>query len=168
MHRCRVQSHERGCQVCDHVLQNRLPLLPQGTFTLQSLGQTVQRWPSIDGLITNLFETAYVHRAIAASRFRWFVSDFVIKRVLWFLSGTQAGMNQHVGALPHDRLGRAFVFLNKSSKAMPHLNKPYQEKHPLAFLGNGYVDPPEDAQSERWVDTCTFPERIDGTGRVIF
>lgn len=76
--------------------------------------------------------------------------------------------SQHVGALPHDRLGRAFVFLNKSSKAMPYLNRPYKESHPLAFLGNGYVDPPEDAQSKKWVDTCTFPERIDGTGRVIF
>ena len=51
---------------------------------------------------------------------------------------------------------------------MPYLNRPYQEKHPLAFLGNGYVDPPEDAQSKRWVDTCTFPERIDETGRVMF
>jgi dimethylaniline monooxygenase (N-oxide forming) len=122
----------------------------------------------IDGLITNLFETAYVHRSIAASRFRWFVSDFVIKRVLWFLTGTQAGMNQHVGALPHDRLGRAFVFLNKSSKAMPYLNRPYQPKHPLAFLGNGYVDPVEDATSKRWVDTCSFPSRIDVSGRVEF
>ena len=121
-----------------------------------------------DGLITNLFETAYVHHAVASSRLRWFVSDFVIKRVLWFLTGTQAGMNQHVGALPYDRLGRAYVFLNKSSKAMPYLNRPYQEKHPLAFLGNGYVDPPEGARSKRWVDTCSFPERIDPTGRVIF
>ena len=43
----------------------------------------------IDGLITNLFETAYVHSAVAQSRLRWFVSDFVIKRVLWFLTGTQ-------------------------------------------------------------------------------
>jgi dimethylaniline monooxygenase (N-oxide forming) len=77
-------------------------------------------------------------------------------------------MNQHVGVLPHDRLGRAFVFLNRRSKAMPYLNRPYQEKHPLAFLSNGYVDPPEDAQSKRWVDTCTFPERIDETGGVIF
>lgn len=85
-----------------------------------------------------------------------------------FLTGTHAGMNQHVGALPNDRLGRAFVFLNKSSKAMPYLNRPYQEKHPLAFLGNGYVDPPEDASSKRWVDTATFPQSIDKTGRVIF
>jgi dimethylaniline monooxygenase (N-oxide forming) len=51
---------------------------------------------------------------------------------------------------------------------MPYLNRPYKESHPLAFLGNGYVDPPEDAQSKKWVDTCTFPERIDETGRVIF
>lgn len=75
----------------------------------------------IDGLITNLLETAYVHPAVAQSRIRWFISDFVIKRVLFFLTGTQEGCNQHVGQLPPDRLGRAFVFLNKSSKAMPYL-----------------------------------------------
>tara|TARA_R110002003_G_scaffold70_23_gene6530 strand:+ start:5982 stop:7130 length:1149 start_codon:yes stop_codon:yes gene_type:complete len=141
---------------------------PKALSRFKVFGKQFKGGLPIDGLITNLFETAYVHRAIAASRFRWFVSDFVIKRVLWFLTGTQAGMNQHVGALPHDRLGRAFVFLNKSSKAMPYLNRPYQEKHPLAFLGNGYVDPPEDAQSKRWVDTCSFPESIDSTGRVSF
>jgi dimethylaniline monooxygenase (N-oxide forming) len=141
---------------------------PKALSRFQVFGKQFKGGLPIDGLITNLFETAYVHRAIAKSRLRWFVSDFVIKRVLWFLTGTQAGMNQHVGALPNDRLGRAYVFLNKSSKAMPYLNRPYQEKHPLAFLGNGYVDPPEDALSKRWVDTCSFPERIDETGRVTF
>lgn len=141
---------------------------PKALSRFKVFGKQFKGGLPIDGLITNLFETAYVHRAIAASRLRWFISDFVIKRVLWFLTGTQAGMNQHVGALPHDRLGRAFVFLNKSSKAMPYLNRPYQEKHPLGFLGNGYTDPPEDARSKRWVDTCTFPERIDETGKVMF
>jgi dimethylaniline monooxygenase (N-oxide forming) len=141
---------------------------PKALSRFKVFGKQFKGGLPIDGLITNLFETAYVHRAIAESRFRWFVSDFVIKRVLWFLTGTQAGMNQHVGALPHDRLGRAFVFLNKSSKAMPYLNRPYQEKHPLAFLGNGYVDPPEDAQSTRHIDTAPFPSHIDSTGRVIF
>ena len=76
--------------------------------------------------------------------------------------------SQHVGALPHAQLGRAFVFLNKSSKAMPYLNRPYKESHPLAWIGNGYVDPPEDAESKRWVDTCSFPQQIDSTGRVMF
>ncbi|KAF2204514.1 dimethylaniline monooxygenase [Delitschia confertaspora ATCC 74209] len=141
---------------------------PKALSRFKVFGKQFKGGLPIDGLITNLFETAYVHRAIANSRLRWFVSDFVIKRVLWFLTGTQAGMNQHVGALPHDRLGRAYVFLNKSSKAMPYLNRPYKEKHPLAFLGNGYVDPPEDANSDRWVDTCSFPSSVDETGRVIF
>lgn len=101
---------------------------------------------------------------------RWFVSDFVIKRVLWFLTGTQAGMNQHVGALPKERLGRAYVFLNKSTKAMPYLNRPWKGEGNwfLNAIGNKYIDLPEDAQSERWVDTCTFPQRIDETGRVVF
>ena len=123
----------------------------------------------IDGLITNLFETAYVHRAIAQSRLRWFVSDFVIKRVMWFLTGTQAGCSQYVGELPKERLGRAYVFLNKSNKAMPYLNRPYKKDDPvLKLLNNKYLDPPEDAQSTRWVDTCTFPSRIEKDGSVVF
>ncbi|THG98722.1 hypothetical protein EW026_g3525 [Hermanssonia centrifuga] len=48
----------------------------------------------IDSLITNLAETAYVHPWVAASHIRWFISDFVVKRVLWVLTGTQAGCNQ--------------------------------------------------------------------------
>lgn len=67
----------------------------------------------IDGLITNLFETTYVHPWIAASHLRWFVSDFVVRRVLWLLTGTSAGCNQWAGELPPERQGRAYVFLNK-------------------------------------------------------
>ncbi|TKA64504.1 hypothetical protein B0A49_11638, partial [Cryomyces minteri] len=119
---------------------------PKALSRFQVFGKEFKGGLPIDGLITNLFETAYVHRAIAKSRLRWFVSDFVIKRVLWFLTGTQAGMNQHVGGLPPERLGRAF----------------------LDFIGNKYVDPPEDANSDKWVDTSTFPFCVDSTGTVIF
>lgn len=45
------------------------------------------------------------------------ISDFVIKRVLWVLTGTQSGCNQWVGELEPERLGRAYVFLNKVSIA---------------------------------------------------
>lgn len=123
----------------------------------------------IDGLITNLFETAYVHHKIRESRMRSIISDKVIKRVVWFLTGTQEGCNQHVGALPNEILGRSYVFLNKSHRAMPYLNRPHKKIHPfLKLIGNEYIDPPEDAKSDRYVDTCTFPESIDETGRVIF
>jgi dimethylaniline monooxygenase (N-oxide forming) len=110
-----------------------------------------------------------VHRAIARSRLRWFVSDFAIRQVHGLLTGTKSGMNQHVGGLPQERLGRAFVFVNKSSKAMPYLNRPYQKHNPLlACLGIRYIDPPEVANSNRVVDTCTWPEYIDDSGRVHF
>jgi dimethylaniline monooxygenase (N-oxide forming) len=62
-------------------------------------------WLPIDGLITDLFDTTHVHHVVAKSWMRWFVPDFVIKCVLWFLTGTQAGMNHHVGALPRKYLG---------------------------------------------------------------
>jgi len=77
----------------------------------------------IDGLITNLFETAAVHPWIGHSRLRWHFSDMIIKRVLWLLTGTQAGCDQWIGGLPPERLGRAYVFLNKSSRAQAYINK---------------------------------------------
>lgn len=142
---------------------------PKQLSRFQVFGKTFKGGLPIDGLITNLFETAYVHRAIAKSRLRWFVSDFVIKRVLWFLAGSHFGLNQHVGGLPEGRLGRAYVFLNKSNKAMPYLNRPYKQSNRfLDAIGNRYVDPEEDAKSQRWIDTCTFPIGVDGAGKVEF
>lgn len=126
----------------------------------------------IDGLITNLFETSYVHRWVAASHIRWFVSDAVIKRVLWFLTGTQAGCAQFIGGLPPDRLGRAYVFLNKSSKAMPYINRPYKPKFRVManVFGTYYDDPPEFANSspEAVIDLALWPSHVDKTGRVHF
>ena len=88
---------------------------------------------------------------------------------MWFLTGTQAGCAQYVGELPKERLGRAYVFLHKSNKAMPYLNRPWKKDDlVLKLLGNQYMDPPEDAGSKQWVDTCTFPSRIEKDGRVIF
>lgn len=46
------------------------------------LGATFDRPTPIDGLITNLFETAYVHPWVARSHLRWFVSDAIIKKVI--------------------------------------------------------------------------------------
>lgn len=70
-------------------------------------------------LIEQLFETAAVHPWIGHSRARWHFSDMIIKRVLWLLTGTQAGCDQWVGGLPPERLGRAYVFLNKVSRRSP-------------------------------------------------
>jgi dimethylaniline monooxygenase (N-oxide forming) len=117
-----------------------------------------------------VFETAYVHPWISGAHVRWFISDFVIKRVLWFMTGTQAGCNQWVGSLPPERLGRAYVFLNKSSKAMPYINRPYQPKNRFlsTVLGTSYIDPPEDANSTKSIDIALWPSHIDETGRVHF
>lgn len=142
---------------------------PKALSRFQVFGRQFTGGLPIDTLITNLFETTYVHHAIAHGRIRWLVSDSVLKRVVWFLTGTQAGVNQHVGALPPEKLGRAYVFLNKSNKAMPFLNRPYNQKDWFRdLMGNKYIDPPESANSKRWVDTCSFPSHIDSTGTVIF
>ncbi|KAF5390335.1 hypothetical protein D9757_002786 [Collybiopsis confluens] len=124
----------------------------------------------IDSLITNLAETAYVHPWVASSHIRWFVSDFVIKRLLWFLTGTQAGCNQWVGELEPERLGRAYVFLNKSHKAMPYINRPYRNRPKYLDHLSRYIDPPEDSppQTNFTVDLAPFPTHFLPDGRVVF
>ncbi|KAI0078958.1 FAD/NAD(P)-binding domain-containing protein [Panus rudis PR-1116 ss-1] len=124
----------------------------------------------IDSLITNFAETAYVHPWIAASHIRWFISDFVIKRVLWVLTGTQAGCNQWVGELEPERLGRAYVFLNKSHKAMPYINRPYRHRPAFMDYLSRYIDPPEDMPpaTNFTVDLAPFPTHILSNGRVVF
>ncbi|KIM49249.1 hypothetical protein M413DRAFT_438422 [Hebeloma cylindrosporum] len=124
----------------------------------------------IDTLITNLAETAYVHPWVAQSHVRWFISDFVIKRVLWLLTGTQAGCNQWIGELEQKRLGRAYVFLNKSHKAMPYLNRPYRHrKWYLEYLSR-YVDPPEDSppQTNFAIELAPFPTHFLKNGQAVF
>jgi dimethylaniline monooxygenase (N-oxide forming) len=109
-----------------------------------------------------------VHPWVAASHLRWFISDFVIKRVLWVLTGTQAGCNQWAGELPPERQGRAYVFLNKSAKAMQFINQPYYSLSPLHRLFAHYIDPPlpKNVDNPR-IDVVPFPTKfVDG--RAIF
>ncbi|KAI0792844.1 FAD/NAD-P-binding domain-containing protein [Abortiporus biennis] len=124
----------------------------------------------IDSLITNFAETAYVHPWVASSHIRWFVSDFVIKRVLWVLTGTQAGCNQWVGELEPERLGRAYVFLNKSHKAMPYINRPYRSRPIYMDYVSRYIDPLEDMPpaTNFAVDLAPFPTHFLPSGRAVF
>jgi hypothetical protein len=37
--------------------------------------------------LLNVHQTTYVHPWVEKNHIRWFVSDFVVRRVLWFLTG---------------------------------------------------------------------------------
>ncbi|BGP13776.1 hypothetical protein JCM10213v2_001714 [Rhodosporidiobolus nylandii] len=133
-------------------------------FTL--FGSTFDGHLPIDGLITNLFESCYVHPWVAGSHLRWFVSDFVIKRVLWLLTGTMAGCNQWVGELPPERLGRAYVFLNKSHAATTYINRPYRSRSKLMSFISEYHDPPADVATPGVVEMAPWPVGFSESGAV--
>lgn len=142
---------------------------PKVLNNFRVLGSTFDGALPIDGLITNLFETAYVHPWVAASHLRWFVSDFVIKRVLYVLTGTQAGCNQWAGELPPERQGRAYVFLNKSAKAMQFINTPFYRLGWLHRLVAHYIDPPPPkGVTDPTIHITPFPQRFDEQGRAVF
>jgi dimethylaniline monooxygenase (N-oxide forming) len=142
---------------------------PKVLNNFRVLGATFDGALPIDSLITNLFETAYVHPWVSKSHLRWFVSDFVIRRVLWCLTGTQAGCNQWAGELPPERQGRAYVFLNKSAKAMPFINRPYFKLSRFHRMFAHYIDPPPPAGvKDPTIYVVPFPDRFDKSGRAIF
>ncbi|CAL1703542.1 unnamed protein product [Somion occarium] len=123
-----------------------------------------------DCLSTNFTDTAYVHPWIAASRIRWFISDFVLKWASWFLTGTQAGVNQWVGELEPKRRSRAYAFPNKSPKAMPYINRPYRNPPKTLDYFSRYIDPPEDMppNTNFGVELAPFPSHVLPSGRVVF
>lgn len=144
---------------------------PKVLNNFRVLGSTFEGNLPIDGLITNLFETTYVHPWVAASHLRWFVSDFVVKRVLWVLTGTQAGCNQWAGELPPERQGRAYVFLNKSAKGMQYINRPYYKLSWLHRLFAHYIEEPipaDVADGDPTIHLTPFPTSFDASGRAVF
>lgn len=62
----------------------------------------------------------------------------------------------------------AYVFLNKSSRAMPYINREWKPRFRLGQLFASYIDPPADAQSKASISMATFPTHADEDGRVHF
>jgi len=62
------------------------------------------------------------------------------------------------------------VFLNKSHKAMPYINRPYRTRPPLFDYLSRYIDPPEDMppQTNFAVDLAPFPIQFLPSGRAVF
>ncbi|CAO1627417.1 unnamed protein product [Jaminaea pallidilutea] len=132
-------------------------------------GQRFEGKLPIDGLISNLCETAYVHPWIASSHLRWHISDTVLRNVvLPVLTGTKAGCNQWAGELPAARQGRAYVFLNKSAKAMPYINRPYKKRNRFMERIATYLDPPDMTDDEPDIDLAPFPKLVRPDGTVEF
>ncbi|KAG6854603.1 hypothetical protein C0991_004205 [Blastosporella zonata] len=75
-----------------------------------------------------------------------------------------------IGELDPSRLGRAYVFLNKSHKAMPYINRPYRNRPKFLDYLSRYIDPPEDSppQTNFVVDLAPFPTSFSKEGRAVF
>ncbi|KAI9034147.1 FAD/NAD(P)-binding domain-containing protein [Hyaloraphidium curvatum] len=81
----------------------------------------------IDTLISNLHESAYVHQFLKDRRFRWHFSDVFVRGLLTVLTGTGVGANQWFA--PAKRIGRAYNFLNKSTKSLPYINTGFKKHY---------------------------------------
>jgi dimethylaniline monooxygenase (N-oxide forming) len=74
--------------------------------------------------------------------------------------------------LPKERQGRAYVFLNKSAKAMQFINQPYINISPLHRFFAHYIDPPLprsfEGKEKPTIHLTPFPKEFDNEGRAVF
>ncbi|KAJ3151710.1 hypothetical protein HDU89_001758 [Geranomyces variabilis] len=119
----------------------------------------------LDTLISNLWENAFVHPLIRWSRFRWHFSDLFVKLTMKFLTGTASGCSQWVA--PPKRVGRAWNFLNKSTRAMPYINRPYKRWYPWQYIAR-YLDNVPAGHEDLVIEVFPWIDRIDESGVVTF
>ncbi|KAJ3156896.1 hypothetical protein HDU86_003431 [Geranomyces michiganensis] len=119
----------------------------------------------LDTLISNLWENAFVHPLIRWSRFRWHFSDMFVKLTMKFLTGTASGCSQWVA--PPKRVGRAWNFLNKSTRAMPYINRPYKTWYPWQYIAR-YLDDVPAGHEDLVIEVYPWIDKIDESGRVWF
>jgi dimethylaniline monooxygenase (N-oxide forming) len=100
---------------------------PKRFNDFQIFGKKFDAEVPIDTLISNFAECAYVPAIAKHYRLRWHFSDVFVRLLLKTLTGTDVGANQWVA--PAEKVGRAYNFLNKSTKAMPYINSPYKKHY---------------------------------------
>ncbi|KAI5476837.1 hypothetical protein MNV49_007133 [Pseudohyphozyma bogoriensis] len=93
----------------------------------------------IDGLITNLFETAYVHRWVARSHIRWFISDFKSTKAMKYINKPFQPRTRFLSTF----LGTEYIdppsSLSPSEEAAAHINLAL---FPSSILPSGAVEFP--------------------------
>jgi dimethylaniline monooxygenase (N-oxide forming) len=65
-------------------------------------------------------------------------------------------------------LSQAYVFLNKSQKAMTFINRPYFARSRLLSFLSSYSDPEEDVNTPGQVEIMPAPVGVDSNGRMKF
>ncbi|KAG5179313.1 hypothetical protein JKP88DRAFT_327142 [Tribonema minus] len=97
----------------------------------------------LDTLITNLFESAYEHHWIHAARLKWAVTAVLIRVGFLLATGSSKGFNQWAGHVTPVR--RGYHIINKSTAAMPYINRPYKRQSVLGCLLYSWWDTPAKA-----------------------
>ena len=82
----------------------------------------------LDSMIANLFECAYVHRWAEALKLRWRVTTWFIRAGFWLSTGSSCGFNQWAGGLAPSTVRRGAHIVNKSTRAVPYLNRPLKRR----------------------------------------
>lgn len=82
----------------------------------------------LDSMITNLFESTHLHPWLERTKLRWKVTTPFIRGLFWLATGSSVGFNQLAGGLPGHEVQRGHHLINKSTQALPYINRPVRQR----------------------------------------
>ena len=94
----------------------------------------------LDSMITNLFECSYVHAWAERLKLRWRVTTWFIRGGFLLATGSSVGFNQWAGGLAPAQVRRGWNIVNKSTAAVPYLNRATKRRSWLGRTVWGWAD----------------------------
>lgn len=131
-----------------------------------SVPTVIKNGVALDTLITNLFECSYQHDWVEYLKLKWRFTTPFIRLAFLLGTGSSGGYNQWAGCLPDVK--RGYHIINKSTQAMPFINRPLKQK---SFLGRHLYHLLDDEQDPTLPDVdvkVAAPVRVSGPNTVEF
>eukprot|EP01135_Chromosphaera_perkinsii_P010066 Nk52_evm2s2010 gene=Nk52_evmTU2s2010 len=124
----------------------------------------------LDTFITNLFECSHVHPLLERFKVKWKFTTPFIRLAFLLGTGSSVGYNQWVGGKPSHLIRRGYHIINKSTDAMPFLNKTFKRRTWLGRWAFSKLDdtPMARAFPDRTVDVVPGVKSYDSSGLVVF
>ena len=124
----------------------------------------------LDTFITNLCECSYVHPLLERFKVKWKFTTPFIRLAFLLATGSSVGYNQWAGGKPSHLIRRGYHIINKSTDAMPFLNRPHKSKTWLGRNLYSRIDNTPMAQSfpNRSADVAPGAVEYDCNGKVTF
>jgi len=163
-------SGETGLDISYRAIQvsNNVTLCSRSGFL--SVPYVIGDGLPLDTLITNLCECSHLHPLLEEWKLKWKFTTPFIRLGFKLGTGSSVGYNQWAGGKNPESVRRGHHIINKSTDAMPFINRAAKHRSWLGRNVYGWLDQTEVAKAlpERIIQTKKSISKISENGNVVF